>query len=121
MNYPLFGYQTSQVNVTQQVAAIPVGVDLVATFSAADYPGIIVNRVTLNGPQVPAGSLVRIYRDARSLTSQLTVVDRTDANNWTPIRPQRLPPGSYLIVVWERGAASGIKAYATMQCEADNA
>lgn len=119
MNYPLFGYQTSQVNVTQQAVGIPQGVDLVATFSGADYPGIIVNRVTLNGPQVPVGSLCRIYRDAVSLTSQLTVVDRTDANNWTPIRPQRLPPGSYLIVVWEQCSTSPIKAYATMQCEAD--
>jgi len=124
MNAP-YGYQHSQVNVTQQVFGISDGYNLVARFEGAQWPGILVDRLSVTGPQVPAGInprtgvnyLLRVYRDSMAATSQLTVQDKTDSANWAPQRPQRLNPGSSLIVVWEGCAASTVRAIATMQCE----
>ncbi len=95
---------------TQQAIAVQVGPDLVATFD--NRGGYYLARVTISGPQVPPGSHCAIYQGTPSDATLLTVVDKTDLNNWNPPGNQYILPGNPLIVVWQN--VSGYAA-ATIQ------
>lgn len=111
-----YGYQTSQVQSTQQAFASAQSGNLVATFQGAQYPGFVIERISITGPQVPTGSHLRIYLDAIG-GRQLTVVDKTDTNNYTPPIPPTITPGGIVIVVWENVTLNAsIPTYATLWC-----